>query len=363
MSRPYQMIGYIREGPQALQRTLAAAEIPVLSLAARVREAGLRRILLTGIGSSYTAAMMALPVFRYHGRLPTYVLPGPEMRYYASRWVDRHALVIAISRSGERGVVVDALAEAVRRGALGVAVTAVPDSLLAQQSQVTLSTAEGAESAWPKTKSVLAATGLLMRLGLALAEPDDGEAAARLAVLRSLPQALSEVLQAGEAVLPGLVPDVCRNELVAVAGTGGNYGVAIEGAMKIMEASAVPTRFDTTDGLLSGPLGGMGPRWLVLPLVTATDLEQSRELLRVARRLGAYTLAISAPGLELSGLAHQALILPAAPDPLLEALLYLVPLQLLAYYWTVARGMNPDAPVSMQTILDALLPPGRQEPQ
>jgi glucosamine 6-phosphate synthetase-like amidotransferase/phosphosugar isomerase protein len=55
--------------------------------------------------------------------------------------------------------------------------------------------------------------------------------------------------------------------------------------------------------------------------------------------------------------------LPVAVDPYLSALVYLPPIQLLAYYWTVARKMNPDAPTSMRAILDAILPPGRQEPE
>jgi len=363
MSQSYGMIGYIHEGPQGLRRTLEAGESPVLSLARQVREAGIQRILMTGIGSSYTAAMMALPVFRYHCRLPTYVLPGPEAGYYASRLIDERALVIAISRSGERGVVVDTLAEAVQRGALGVAVTAVPESLLAQKAQASLVTAEGRELTWPKTKSVVAATGLLMRLGLALAEPGDEEAAGRLAVLHSMPQSMQEILKASETAVQALMPEVGTRQLVAVVGTGGNYGTAIEGAMKIMEASSVSTRFDTTDGMLSGPVGGVDRRWLVVALVATEDLQMTRELLRVTRELGGHTLAISAPGLDLLGLAHQVLTLPVAPDPLLGALLYLPPLQLLAYYWTVARGMNPDAPASMKAILNAVLPPGRQEPE
>ena len=363
MSQPYQMIGYIHEGPEALRRTLEANEATVLSLAQRVREAGIQRIVLTGIGSSYTAAMMALPVFRYHCPLPTYVLSGPEAGYYASRLVDRTALVIAISRSGERGVVVHTLAEAVQRGALGVAVTAGADSLLAKKAHVALVTAEGREITWPKTKSVVAATGLLMRLGLALAGSEDSEAATRLVALRSMSKAMQDTLESAEPLVQRLIPEISTRELVAVVGTGGNYGTAIEGAMKIMEASSMSTRFDSTDGLLNGPVGGFDRRWLVLPLVTSVDLEQTRELLRVTRRLGAYTVAVCAPGLDLLGLADQVLTLPVQPDPLLGALVYLLPLQLVAYYWTVARGMNPDAPASMQAILNAVLPPGREEPE
>jgi fructoselysine-6-P-deglycase FrlB-like protein len=133
--------------------------------------------------------------------------------------------------------------------------------------------------------------------------------------------------------------------------------------MKIMEASSVSTRFDSTDGVLNGPVGGFDRRWLVLPLVTPVDLEQTQELLRVTHGLGAYTVAVCAPGLDMLGLADQVWTLPVQPDPLTGALLYLLPLHLLAYHWTMARSMNPDAPDSMRVILDAVLPPGREEPE
>jgi glucosamine 6-phosphate synthetase-like amidotransferase/phosphosugar isomerase protein len=48
---------------------------------------------------------------------------------------------------------------------------------------------------------------------------------------------------------------------------------------------------------------------------------------------------------------------------LLAGLFYLPPLQLLTYYWTLAKGLNPDAPSAMRDVLDAILPPGREEPE
>jgi glucosamine--fructose-6-phosphate aminotransferase (isomerizing) len=363
MSKSYHMIDYIHEGPDGLRRTLAASEAGIEYLVGRIRRDGIERIILTGVGSSYTAAMMAQPAFWYHCPLPVYVMPGPELGYYGASLVGERTLVIAISRSGERGVVVNTLAESIAEGALGVAVTAVPDSLMAQKAELALASAEGGEITWPKTKSVIAATGLLMRLALALAPPEDEAAVERLRWLLDAPGSIERTIEAVEPQLCALMPTVEKQELVAVVGTGPNYGTAIEGAMKVMEASSVSTRFDSTDGLLNGPVGGLDARWLVVALVTPVDLEQTRELLGVVRSLGARSLCICAPGLDLGTAASHVLNLPESPDALLGPLLYLPPLQLLAYFWTVARGMNPDAPQSMRAILDAILPPGREEPE
>jgi len=363
MFSTYHMIEYIREGPDALRRTLEATETAIQSIAARVRENDLQRVILTGIGSSYTAAVMAAPVFTYHCPLPVHIMSAPELGYYASRLLDKHTLIIAVSRSGERDVVINALADAVKRGAFGVAVTGVADSLLANNAQLALVTREGPEITFPKTKSVIACAGLLMRLGLALARPEDRESAERLRTLRAAPPSIDRTIKATEPAVQALMPAIAALEPVAVIGTGSNYGVAIEGAMKIQEAAYVATRYDTTDGLLNGPVGALTDQWLVVPLVTAHDVGLSQELLRVARRFGACSLCITEPNLELEGVADHVLTLLEPVDPLLAALVYLPPLQLLAYYWTLAKNMNPDVPTSMRAILDAVLPPGREEPE
>ncbi len=363
MSKTYRMIGYIREGPDALDRTLEASEAAIQSIAARVRKNDFQRVIVTGIGSSYTAAVMAAPIFRYHCPLPAYVMSAPELGYYASRLVDRRTLVIAVSRSGERDVVINALTDSVKRGAFGVAVTGVADSLLAHSAQLALISGEGPEITFPKTKSVIACAGLLMRLGLALARSEDKEAAERLHTLQSMPRSIERTIKAIEPALQALMPAIEVHELVAVVGTGSNYGVAIEGAMKIQEAAYVTTRYDSTDGLLNGPVGALTDKWLVVPLITAYDVRLSQGLLRVARGFGAHSLCICEPNLELEGLADYVLTLPEPVDPLLAALVYLPPLQLLTYYWTIARNMNPDVPTSTRAILDAVLPPGREEPE
>jgi len=357
------MIKYIHEGPDALSRTLEANRAAVGTLSERVRETGLLRILVTGVGSSYTAATMALPTFRYHCALPTYVMPASEFPYYVSRLVDKRSLVIAVSRSGERGAVVDALSEAVRRGALGVGVTGAADSLLARKSQVALVTAEGAEITFPKTKSVIAGAGLLMAVGLALANPEDTEAAARLEQLQVMPAQIKRTLEATEPRVKALLPTIGTHAHAVFVGTGSNFGVAIEAAMKVQEAAYITTRFDSTDGLLNGPVGGLDADWLVVPMVHSRDLALSLELLRVVRSVGAHSLCLCEPGLDLRGLDDWAIALPEPADPLLAALAYLPPLQLLTYYWALACNRNPDAPAAMRAILDAVLSPGREEPE
>ena len=152
---PPLMLDYIHQDAEALERTLAQNEPAVQHLVHQVRERGIQRIILSGMGSSDTAAQMALPVYLNHCPLPTWVLMSPDPINYYAPLVDDRALVIAISRSGERGAVLEVLRQANQRGALCVALTGTPDSLLAQEAQVRLVTQEGLEKSFPKTLSAL----------------------------------------------------------------------------------------------------------------------------------------------------------------------------------------------------------------
>jgi glucosamine--fructose-6-phosphate aminotransferase (isomerizing) len=363
VSTDYHMIKYIHESPDALQRTLDRNESVIQSLVARAVESGIRRVIIVGMGSSYTAAVMAAPVFYYHAALPVYIMPASELPHYAPRLVDRRTLVVSVSRSGERGQAIDALKDAVRRGALSVAMTGVSDSLLAQTSQLALITSEGPEITFPKTKSVITSTGLLMRLALALAAPEDSEAVARLYALQSAPHMIRRTIEATEEAVRRMIPALQIFHTVRVAGSGSNYGTAMEGAMKIQEAASIVAHATDLGNLLHDPLGVANEGWLIIPLISLEDQETGRTALELVGKFGARRLAVAAPGFDVGNAAEYMITLPEILDSLLNGLLYLPPLQLLAYYWAVTRGLNPDAPASMHTTLSAVLAPGRKEPE
>lgn len=357
------MIDYIHEGPQALQRTLDANEGPVKELAQELRRRGVERVVLTGIGSSYTALKMSEQLWLAHSPRSVHIVESADFDSLPSHVLNDGALVVAVSRSGERGYVVDALARSHEVGALSVAITGTPDSLLTKHAQRTLITGEGPEITFPKTKSVVAATGLLMRLALEFGAGEDSSRDQRLAELKASPAAMARTIELTERPLQEMLGEISRHTHIAISGTGANWGVALEAAMKLQEASYVPAYANSTDGLLNGPVGALNQNWLVISMVGPGDQRVTDQLLRAAHRFGAHSLVLAEPGVDLTEKATYSLDIPGGAHPSIAALQYLPPLQLLAYYWTVSRGMNPDAPTSMTTILEAILPAGRSEPE
>jgi fructoselysine-6-P-deglycase FrlB-like protein len=125
MTEKYHMIDYIHEDASALRQTLEENEIQIERISSHAAESKIKRVIVCGTGSSFTAAVMATPIFRYHCPIPVHVLSASDLMYYMPRLVDRQTLVVGVSRSGERGQVVNAIQAATQLGASCAGMTGV----------------------------------------------------------------------------------------------------------------------------------------------------------------------------------------------------------------------------------------------
>jgi glucosamine--fructose-6-phosphate aminotransferase (isomerizing) len=359
----HHMIGYIRDEPELLARTFVEGDDAIQHLVGGVRTGRWGRLVIVGVGSSYTAALMAVPAFRLHCPIPVEVMPSTELTYYQERWLGPGTVVLSVSRSGERGWVVEAQRAARAAGAYTVAMTGIADSLLASEADLLLPTSEGPEITFSKTKSVITCAGLLTQLALRLAPDSDVEAQRRLSELEHVPELIRQTIRASEPTIAGIVPTLAGIEHVSLCGSAGNFGVALEGGIKIQETSFVPTRADDTGNCLHGVLGTSNETWLLIALVGDRDAELSRAVLHLAGVAGAQRMAITAPGLVNASDVEHVIEIASSVDPVLAGLVYLPCLQLLTYYLTLARNKDPDAPSYMKAQFEAMLPEGREEPE
>jgi glucosamine--fructose-6-phosphate aminotransferase (isomerizing) len=354
------MLDYIRDQPAAAENTLRVVGDRLGALGDLVRDRQPKRVIVAGLGSSYTAARIATPLLQRHMPLPTIVTVASELVLNRALPMDSETLVFLVSRSGERGWISDAQQAARRAGAACVAVTAVESSQLAMGADLVIATGEGPEAAYGKTKSVTACTVALMRIGLSF--DGSAEAAARERALRGVPGLIeTSVADAEEAVRSNL-PWLSAHDHSLMAGVGGNEGVAQEGALKIQEAANVTSEWDNSGSVLHGALGVLGPKWLFVCLATREDYELDVPLLRLVGGFGAHRLSVAEPGLDLDADSEMVIGVPSVGDQLIAPLVYLPPLQLLTYYMATAQGLNPDKPAFAEVMLQAMLPPGGAEP-
>ena len=362
MNTKYHMIDYIYETGPALQRTLFENEDGIIQTVDQIKQKGIEQIILTGVGSSYTAAVMAYPLMRIHSSIPVHVIPSTELPYYMGSLINERAAVISISRSGERGWVVNSLKQSIEQGAMSIALTGVSDSLLARTASIQWITREGQESSFPKTKSVITCSGLMMRLALALSGPGDETARGKLDALRSMPETISNIVSTLDTQVQDLIPFIRKHSILVICGTGSNYGTALESAIKLQETTDITSLSDDTGNFFHGPLAPLSPDWLLIPLMHSSDIILSTQLLKLANKIGAHTLSIAEQGLDITAFSDRSLTLPIKVDQMMASLAYLPVVQLMNYYLAVAMGKNPDRPEAAAAILEAILPPGRKEP-
>jgi glutamine---fructose-6-phosphate transaminase (isomerizing) len=356
----HNMFSYVMESGSSLERTLREADPAIRQVAAEARGRGCRRLVLTGVGSSYTAAVAAKPAFDNLVDIPAYVIPATELSYYPSL-LKPETLVLLLSRSGERKLLVDALALAQGSGALTVLLTGNGDSLMAQQATRVIVTSEGPEASFPKTKSVTAGIGAFLALSLDLASPPSQDSVRAGAALERSPALVNDALQMALPVIEAQGPKFFSCDRVIVTGTAGNAGVAMEMQVKLEESALVATQWMDTGNLLHGPLCLLDDNWLVIFLVTERDLALSADAILLVKSLGGKTLGLVPPHLSDAVVPDYSIPVPASPHQLTDALIYLPVLQLLAYEWTVFKGLNPDSPPGSDVMMQSMLPEGRLE--
>ena len=358
----YKMIDYIYESPKVVRKTLHENEGDIRALQQVLKEKEINKVVINGLGSSFTAAAIAEPLFHIHSQYNTIIIDSEEFVYYEDSWIDEKTAVISVSRSGERGAAIEAMHQSKTKGAFTIAITGVENSLMAQSAEIILKTREGSEIAFPKTKSVSTCSAMIMRLGLAFANAEDQQAEKRIEILKSIDTQISETINIADKQILSILPNIHEFSQIFTVGTCSNHGVALEAAIKLQEASLTVTRGENTAALWVGPVSAITDKTLVIVLIMKEDLRLSIDLLKMVKDFGGTSIAVCPETIDVSSYSDYVINVCDFDDPYLAGLVYLPVIQLLTYYLTIEKGLNPDKPRATDRLLTSLLPVGREEP-
>ena len=310
------------------------------------------RITLVACGSSRHAALVAQHWIESLARVSVRVLD-------ASQWCDRAVLmepgtvVIAISQSGKTKDVLETLRwiEPLRRenpvfpGATGLKILSVVNeagSPLEMRSDATIVTPAGVEGAVAATKSFSAQLVVLARLALMLAEAKgtltSTQVQALLSDLSQLPDAMAQTLKGLEQQQRRTIRLERVPESVVILGRGLHIPIALEGALKLKETCYVHAEGVGAGDFCHGPMAIVSPSLLIIALLSdekmQVDLERFRSwgspVMIIHRRDDAIGSDLGFP-------------VESVADWLMPFMTVL-PLQLLAYDWAVAKGLDVDQP-------------------
>jgi glucosamine--fructose-6-phosphate aminotransferase (isomerizing) len=308
----------------------------------------IRRIVIVACGTSYHAGLVGRYAIEQWARVPVEMDIASEYRY-RNPVIGPDDLVIGITQSGETVDTVAAMRLAREKGATVLAVTNEMDSLATRSADAVLYTRAGLEIGVAATKTFVAQVAAMYLLGLRLAElretlkPDELSHLVR--ELKRIPSAIEATLAEVEEGVEEIARRHADNDFFLYLGRHIGLPVCLEGALKMKEISYIPTDAYAAGEMKHGPIALLDESTPVVCVATDSPvLEKVLSNVEEVRARGADVIAIASKGdTRVSHVAEETLYV-AQTDWILQAILAVLPLQLLAYHVARAKGLNVDQP-------------------
>ena len=346
------MMKEIHEQPAAVRDTLSPRikdgqiDLSELSLDEAAMRA-VKRIYIIGCGSAYHVGVAARYVFENLARLPVEVDVASEFRY-RNPVLEPDSLAIVISQSGETADSLAALRECKERGVRTIGIVNVVGSSIAREADATLDTWAGPEIAVATTKAYstqLAACYLLaVEFARVRGQVTPERYAELVTELQALPDKIAKTLEDKERI-QWFASKYANAKDAFFIGRGLDYAVALEGSLKFKEISYIHSEAFAAGEMKHGPISLVEKNMLVVGVLTQPDLyEKMVSNLVEAKSRGAFIMGLTTYGnYSVEDTANFTVYVPKT-DPLFATSLSVIPLQLLAYYVSCAKGLDVDKP-------------------
>ena len=346
------MIKEIHEQPKAVRDTLNSV---IKEDRIDLSEAGLDDDLLRGVseicivacGSAYHVAVAAKYVIEDLARVPVQVDLASEFRY-RDPILREDALVIVISQSGETADSLAALREAKNRGVRTLGIVNVVGSSIAREADSVFYTLAGPEIAVATTKAystqLAACYALAVQLAFARGKIDEERCRALIAEMLTLPDKIQRVLEDKERIQWFAAKFAAARDIFFI-GRGIDYAISLEGSLKMKEISYIHSEAYAAGELKHGTISLIEDGTLVIGVTTQQHVYETTlsNMVEVKSR-GAYLMGLTGYGnYNIEDTADFTVYVPRT-DPHFATSLAVVPLQLLGYYVSVAKGLDVDKP-------------------
>ena len=346
------MMKEIHEQPKAVEDTLhsvctdGSIDLEKTGLT-RDAVASFRQVWVIGCGSAYHVGVAAQYVLEDLAKIPVRVELASEFRY-RDPLVPENTLVVIISQSGETADSLAALRKAKDQGAKTLAIVNVVGSTIAREADYVFYTLAGPEIAVATTKAYSAQLLAVYALAIAFAQDrgqlTDDQAAALVRELESLPGKMERLLE-DEARIQWFASKQIAAKDIFFIGRGLDYAISLEGSLKMKEISYIHSEAYAAGELKHGTISLIEPGTLVVGVLTQQKLyEKTLSNLLECKTRGAYLMALTTYGnYSMEDNADFVLYIPKT-DPHFAPSLAVIPLQLLGYYVSVAKGLDVDKP-------------------
>lgn len=307
----------------------------------------LRKIHIVACGSAYHAGVTGKYVIEGIARIPVEVDLASEFRY-RDPILEKDALVIVISQSGETADTLAALRESKARGARVLGIVNVVGSSIAREADNVMYTWAGPEIAVATTKAysaqLIALYLLAMKLGRVRGRLGDEEFASMLGDLKCLPDQIELLLNNKQKIQKFANRYVAAKDVFFI-GRGIDYAISLEGSLKLKEISYIHSEAYAAGELKHGTISLIEEGTLVAAVSTQPELyaKTISNMVEVKAR-GAFVLAVTCEeNKEIEKAADYVIYIPET-NPYFANSLAIIPLQLFGYYVSVGKGCDVDKP-------------------
>lgn len=307
----------------------------------------IEKIYIVACGSAYHVGVAAQYVLEDLAEVPVRVEVASEFRY-RKLILDPKGLVVIISQSGETADSLAALREAKKRGVRTLAVVNVVGSSIAREADHVFYTLAGPEIAVATTKAystqLIASYLLAMQLAFVRGTLSQERLDDMLQKLQALPEQIERVLQDKERI-QWFAAKFSNAQDVFFIGRCMDYAVSLEGSLKMKEISYIHSEAYAAGELKHGTISLIEDGTLVIGVLTQPELlEKTVSNMVECKSRGAYLMGLTSYGhYNIEDTADFTVYIPKT-DVHFTASLAVVPLQLLGYYISVARGLDVDKP-------------------
>lgn len=305
------------------------------------------QIYIVACGTAYHVGVAMQYVIEDLAKLPVRVEYASEFRYRKTV-LDKNGLVVIISQSGETADSLAALREAKARGLKTLAIVNVLGSSIAREADNVLYTLAGPEIAVASTKaySTQLIAGYCLALGFAKARNtiEDAHLSSLISEMLTLPDKIEKILEDKERLQWFAAKHASASDIFFI-GRGIDYAISLEGSLKMKEISYIHSEAYAAGELKHGPISLIEDGTLVIGVLTQSDLfEKTISNLVECKSRGAYLMGVASYGnYNTEDTADFTVYVPAT-DSHFAASLAVIPLQLMSYYVSLAKGLDVDKP-------------------
>ncbi|HIW50988.1 MAG TPA: glutamine--fructose-6-phosphate transaminase (isomerizing) [Candidatus Blautia intestinavium] len=305
------------------------------------------QIYIVACGSAYHVGVAAQYVIEDMAKIPVRVELASEFRY-RKPLLDKNGLVIIISQSGETADSLAALREAKTRGVRTLGIVNVVGSSIAREADKVFYTLAGPEISVATTKAystqLIAAYVLAIQFAKVREEISEEQYENYIEELRKIPEKIERIIEDKERLQWFAAKQANARDIFFI-GRGIDYAICMEGSLKMKEISYIHSEAYAAGELKHGTISLLEKGTLVIGVLTQPELyEKTVSNMVECKSRGAYLMGLTTFGnYNIEDTADFTVYIPKT-DPHFATSLAVIPLQLMGYYVSVARGLDVDKP-------------------